>query len=98
VSRRATFWEEDDARAVAARLGEAGWSAEVVLERFAGDDDDEDHQWSVLTDAPSAVAGPLVEEHDGWLDDPGDEGPPVAPRPLDLPRAPRRVKGHFRDT
>ena len=47
-------------------------------ERFAGEDDDEDHPWTVLTDAPVVMVEVLVEEYDGWLDD--------APRT----RAPRR--------
>jgi 8-oxo-dGTP diphosphatase len=95
VTRRATFFDEDDARAVAEQLADAGWSADVARDRFAGEDDDEDHPWAVLTSAPAEVVGPLVEEHDGWLDDrgddrgddPGGEGPA---RPLDLPRGPRR--------
>jgi 8-oxo-dGTP diphosphatase len=91
VTRRATFFEEADARAVAERLADEGWSAEVTRERFAGEDDDEDHPWAVLTSAPSEVVGPLAEEHDGWLDDPGDDPGGEGPaRPLDLPRGPRR--------
>ncbi len=90
---RALLWEDDAARAVAARLRAGGFEASVARERFAGEDDDEDHPWTVLTDAPVFMVEVFVEEHDGWLDQPG----PAAPAPLDLPMAPRRVKGHFRD-
>jgi 8-oxo-dGTP diphosphatase len=96
VTVRAVFYEEDHARLVAARLRAAGFDAAMERERFAGEDDEEDHPWMLLTDAPSFMVDVLVEEHDGWVDD-GPDGvprPPVAP--LDLPDAPRRVKGHFR--
>jgi hypothetical protein len=96
MSRRALFWDEADARAVAERLADAGCAAEVRRDRFAGEDDDEDHPWAVLTAAPAGILEPLLEELDGWL----DEDPPAAApgvRPLDLPAGPRRVKGHVRD-
>ena len=41
---RAVFYEEDDARAVAARLVHDGFEATVARERLAGEDDDEDHE------------------------------------------------------
>lgn len=94
---RAVFYEEDDARVVAARLVGDGFEASVARERLAGEDDDEDHPWAVVTDAPEFVLDVLVEAHDGWLDvDETLAGPPVVPPP-DLPDAPRRVKGHFTD-
>ena len=98
---RAVFYEEDDARAVAARLAGDGFDAVVERERLAGEDDDEDHPWAVVTDAPEFVVDVLVDERDGWLDhDSARPGPVDAPgvpaQPLDLPDAPRRVKGHFR--
>ena len=93
---RAVLHEEGDARAVAARLRAAGFEASVARERFAGEDDDEDHPWTVLTDAPQFMVEVLVEEYDGWVDDPTAAAPAPAPPPLDLPEAPRRVKGHFR--
>lgn len=87
---RAVFFDEDDARAVADRLAADGFAAEVVRERLAGEDDDEDHPWAVLTDAPEVVVELLVEKHDGWLDVVEPEAPPVLPaRTLDLPAAPR---------
>jgi hypothetical protein len=86
---RGIFFEEDDARAVAARLSTDGWEAGVARERLSGEDDDEDHPWAVVTDAPELVLELLVDEYDGWLDA-GDPGP--APTPLDLPTAPKRVK------
>ena len=87
---RGIFFEEDDARAVVARLTGAGFDAAVVRERLAGEDDDEDHPWAVLTDAPALVLELLVDEYDGWLDaEPEAVSPPA---PLDLPSAPRRIK------
>ena len=92
VPVRGIFFEEDVARAVAARLLGDGWEADVRRERLAGEDDDEDHPWAVLTDAPAFVLELLVDQHEGWLDDeePGTPGTPAPP--LDLPSAPKRVK------
>ena len=93
---RAIFHEEDDAQAVAARLRTDGFDAEAARERLAGEDDDEDHPWAVVTDAPEFVLEILAEEHDGWVDH--EEAPAAPPLPpLDLPTAPRRIKGHFTD-
>ena len=98
---RAMFYERDDADLVAARLLSDGFTAETARERLAGEDDDEDHPWVVVTDAPPLVVAVLAERYDGWLeqdpvgdgsvDDPAGSGVP----PLELPRAPRRVKNHF---
>ena len=85
---RAVLFEEDHALAVAARLRAAGFEARVTRERYAGEDDDEDHPWAVTTDAPVLLVEPLVDEHDGWLDQ-GEE-PGAAESPLDLPTGPRR--------
>lgn len=93
---RATLYEEDHARLVAERLRAGGFDAAVARERFAGEDDDEDHPWTVLTDAPQVMVEVLVEEYDGWVDDPAGAAPVAPPPPLGLPDAPRRVKGHFR--
>ena len=93
---RAVFHEEDEAAAVVARLRADGFDAEVVRERFAGEDDDEDHPWAVVTDAPEFVLEILAEEYDGWV----DHEPAAAaagrrtPRP---PGAPKRIKRHFTD-
>jgi len=100
VSIRAVFYTEDDARAAAERLEGRGFTADVARERFAGEDDDEDHAWAVLTDAPKHMLGTLVEEYDGWLEAEGPtDAEPTAPdvrrpRPLDLPQAPKRIKNH----
>ena len=92
MSVRALFWEEAYAALVASRLQSDGFTAETGRERFAGEDDDEDHAWVVVTDAPAVMVELLVEEYDGWL----DESPATPPsQPLDLPDAPRRIKGHF---
>jgi hypothetical protein len=98
---RAVFYEEDDARAVADKLGRDGFEAVLRRERLAGEDDDEDHPWAVLTDAPEFVVDVLVEQYDGWLEHepPAGEADPVdVPPPPALPDAPRRVKGHFTDS
>jgi hypothetical protein len=89
----AYFWEQEDAAVVADLL-----DGEVRRGRFHGEDDDEDHPWVVVCDAPVFMVELLVEEYDGWVDVVA-ETPPAQPRsaPLDLPDAPRRVKGHFRD-
>ena len=89
---RAILFDADDAEAMAARLRADGYEASVLRERLAGEDDDEDHPWAVLTDAPLLMVEVLVDEYDGWLD--ADE--PAAARDLPplppLPEAPRRVK------
>jgi hypothetical protein len=86
---RGIFFEEDDAAAVVARLRSSGYEAGVSRERLAGEDDDEDHPWAVLTDAPELVLELLVDEYDGWLDV-AEEPPAVTP--LELPTAPRKIK------
>ncbi|MFC7492909.1 MULTISPECIES: hypothetical protein [unclassified Nocardioides] len=86
---RGIFFDEDDARAVVGRLVAAGYSARAERERLAGEDDDEDHPWAVVTDAPELVLDVLVDEHDGWLD--MDEPEPAHP-PLQLPTGPRKIK------
>jgi hypothetical protein len=96
VTVRAVLYEEDDARTVAARLRASGFEASVARERFAGEDDDEDHPWTVLTDAPVFMVEVVVEELDGWVDDAPPDTPAAPAAPLDLPDGPRRVKGHFR--
>ena len=86
---RGIFFAEDDAATVVARLVSAGYEAHVERERLAGEDDDEDHPWAVVTDAPELVLELLVDEYDGWLDVP--EPPPAHP-PLELPTEPRKIK------
>lgn len=87
---RAIFFDEDGAREVARRLVTDGYDAAVARERFAGEDDDQDHPWAVVTDAPALLVERLVDERDGWLDT-DDEPPAAAAAPLDLPAAPRRI-------
>ncbi|MCF6376719.1 hypothetical protein L2K70_03805 [Nocardioides KLBMP 9356] len=93
VSVRAIFFDEDDAQAVVRQLRADGFEAHVERERLAGEDDDEDHPWAVLTDAPPFMLEVLVDSHDGWLDEddePGEQGDPLPP--LHLPTAPKRIK------
>jgi hypothetical protein len=91
---RAIFFDEDDAQAVVSRLRADGFEAHLERERLAGEDDDEDHPWAVLSDAPAFMLELLVDAHDGWLDDGEHDGGHDATRvvPLDLPTAPKRVK------
>ena len=91
-TRRIIVFDEDDARAVEQRLRSDGFDAEVVRERLQGEDDDEDHPWAVVTDAPTLVADVLADEFDGWLDEEAEQPAPRAGSPLDLPTAPRRIK------
>jgi hypothetical protein len=81
----AYFWEQEDAAAVADRLG-----GEVRRGRFHGEDDDEDHPWMVvLRDVDQAALDELLSEYDGWLETTTDE-PTAAPPPL--PSEPKRFK------
>lgn len=94
---RGIFFGEQDARSAAEQLRADGWSADVVRERYHGEDDDEDHPWAIVTDAPLLALELLVDEFDGWLDAPGEDAAErpdgsVAPDPIDLPSAPRRIK------
>lgn len=88
---RGIFFDEDAARAAERQLLAEGFEVTVTRERFAGEDDDEDHPWAVITDAPQIVLELLVDHHDGWLDDEASESPaaPIAP-PAPLPVAPKR--------
>lgn len=90
---RGIFFDEEDARTAAATLEREGWTARVGRERYQGEDDDEDHPWSVETDAPEMVLELLVDEYDGWLDIP-EEAPDdsIAPEPVELPDNPKRIK------
>jgi hypothetical protein len=90
---RGIFFDEDDARAVAARLVGDGFTADVSSERLAGEDDDEDHPWAVVTDAPQFTLEMLVDAHDGWLEleEPEPTQAPALP-PLQLPSEPKRIK------
>ncbi|GAA5124418.1 hypothetical protein GCM10023339_45840 [Alloalcanivorax gelatiniphagus] len=91
---RAIFFDEDDAQAVVARLRADGFEAHVERERLAGEDDDEDHPWAVVSDAPAFMLEMLVDAHEGWLDEEDPAAGPATPvvPPLDLPAAPRRIK------
>ena len=85
---RAIFFEEQHAAAAVARLRRDGHQAHAERERLAGEDDDEDHPWAVVSDAPEVMLELLVDELDGWLDT--DDAPPAPAPPVDLPDGPRR--------
>jgi len=91
---RGIFFDEEQARSAAAALVRGGYAAEVVRERLAGEDDDEDHPWAVVTDAPEIQLDMLVEMYDGWLDYDEPEPPAGGPPPLvlPLPEQPKRIK------
>ena len=91
VVQRAFFYEEEDAVAVVERLSAEGWEAGAGRERFHGEDDDEDHPWVVVTDAPVVLVEALSDEYDGWVDFP-EEDPEGSMAPEPLPDAPKRVK------
>jgi hypothetical protein len=84
---RGILFDEGAARDVERRLRQDGYDVTVGRERYAGEDDDEDHPWVVETDAPAVALDLLLDVHDGWLDDGTSQ---VAPEPLVLPDAPRR--------
>ncbi len=87
---RAIFFDEETALAAVARLRAAGYAAESHRERLAGEDDEDDHPWAVLSDAPEFVLDVMCEELEGWLD--FDDAPAPAATPLVLPTAPKRIK------
>jgi len=90
---RGIVFDEGSAREIERRLRADGYAATVRRERYAGEDDDEDHPWAVETDAPVIALDLLLDVHDGWLDNaPADDtGTGTRPvTPLDLPDAPRR--------
>ncbi|WP_435771870.1 hypothetical protein [Nocardioides sp. SYSU DS0651] len=89
---RGIFFDEDDARAAELVLVRGGYAAEVVRERLAGEDDDEDHHWVVVTDAPEIQLEMLVDMYDGWLDAEAEQPGEVPPVGLPLPDQPRRIK------
>ncbi|MEU0265849.1 (deoxy)nucleoside triphosphate pyrophosphohydrolase [Nocardioides sp. NPDC006303] len=90
---RGIFFEEEYARSAASTLEREGWTARVSRERYQGEDDDEDHPWSVETDAPEMVLELLVDQYDGWLDIPEDApDDSIAPEPVELPDNPKRIK------
>jgi hypothetical protein len=86
---RGIFFDEGDAAAVVARLVASGYEARSERDRLAGEDDDEDHPWAVVSDAPEPVLELLVDEFDGWLDA-GEDAPGLPP--LELPSEPRKIK------
>lgn len=85
---RAILFAEEDAVAVAERLIRGGWAADIVRERYQGEDDEEAQPWAVVSDAPQIMVEMLIEEFDGWLDLPE----PPKTTPLVLPTAPQRIK------
>ena len=86
---RGILFDEGAARDVERRLRQDGYAVTLGRERYAGEDDDEDHPWVVSSDAPVVMLELLVEEYDGWLE-PDERPAPSAP--LVLPTAPRRVR------
>ena len=93
VAVRGIFFDEGDARAAALALTRGGFEASVVRERLAGEDDDEDQPWAVVSDAPMIQLEMLVETYDGWLDLDDEDAPASSPLVLPLlPDQPKRLK------
>jgi hypothetical protein len=90
VTVTAYFFDEDDARAVAARLRAGGFAAEIGRGRFAGEDDDEGQPWVLSTDAPALHVEVVAEDAGGWVDD--HEEPDAAPRLSALPLPDRPIR------
>ncbi len=88
---RAILFDEDDARMVAQRLTRDGFEASVAREQLQGEDDDEDHPWAVLTDAPEVVVEVLVDDFDGWVDHDEPAVPTAGVAPVELPTQPKRL-------
>ena len=86
---RGIFFDEESAREVERLLRADGYEVVLAREPYAGEDDDEDHPWSISTDAPAIALDILVDRFDGWLEDGSTEG--GVAEPLDLPLAPRRL-------
>jgi hypothetical protein len=96
----AYFFEREDAEEVACRL--AADDLTVRREKFHGEDDDEDHPWTVVLppDIDLALAEELITMYDGWLaghesgSTEADAETSCAPLPnvAPLPDAPRRFK------
>ena len=80
------LFEEPDAQSVARALITNGFSAQVEQLPFAGEDDDEDHPWSVWSDAPHVMLELAADEFDGWVV--YDDVATVAP--ITLPTQPKR--------
>lgn len=87
---RGIVFDEDDAQQVAAEITLAGYRADIIRERLAGEDDDADQPWAVVTDAPTILVELALDRVDGWLELPEPPRPPLPP--LDLPTGPRRPK------
>jgi hypothetical protein len=86
----AYFFEREDAEEVARRL--AADDLTVRREKFHGEDDDEDHPWTVVLppDVDQSLAEELVTQYDGWLA--GHESGSTEAEGAPLPDAPRRFK------
>ncbi|MGA4668631.1 hypothetical protein ACPCG0_02330 [Propionibacteriaceae bacterium Y1923] len=59
---RVHFDDESEATALAQALDALGHEVAVILERFAGEDDDEAVDWVVYTPADADVLAELVDE------------------------------------
>lgn len=60
--------DELTAEEYAEMLRTAGYAAEVVAERFAGEDDDTELDQVVTTDAPVEAVNELIEEGDAFIE------------------------------
>lgn len=93
-SLRIHLHEETDAAELAQALTLGGYAAELSRERFAGDDDDEDVQHVVTTDAPAPEVDDLLGDTDAYVEatDPMSGTVTEVQTPPDLPDGPRHLK------
>lgn len=82
------FDTEEDAAELIAALAAEGFTTSLLPEGFAGEDDSEDRAWALHVEPFDDRVVAMVDVYGGWL--PGDER--LAPAPLDLPSAPKRLK------
>ncbi|MFI5427555.1 hypothetical protein [Aeromicrobium sp. UC242_57] len=82
------FDSAEDADELVAALRSEGFTTSLEREGFAGEDDSEDRAWVLHVEPFDDRVVAMVDVYGGWL--PGDER--LAPTPLDLPAAPKRIK------
>lgn len=83
------FDSEDEADELVGALEAEGYTTSLRREGFAGEDDSDDRGWILAVTPFDDRVVDLVDVHGGWV--PTDDRLPAAP--LDLPQAPKRLKG-----
>jgi hypothetical protein len=83
------FDSDEDAAELIGALQAEGYATTLRREGFAGEDDSDDRAWLLLVTPFDDRVVEMVDVYGGWL--PGDDR--AVPAPLDLPDAPKRLKG-----